>query len=76
MALVMDTGQNMKQAIAYYRVSTARQGKSGLGLEAQQAMLVRFADQESITITQAFVETQSGKHNDSRRPQPFSTGSG
>ena len=59
----------MKQAIAYYRVSTARQGKSGLGLEAQQAMLVRFADQEGITISQAFVETQSGKHDDSRRPQ-------
>ena len=27
----------MQQAIAYYRVSTARQGRSGLGLEAQQA---------------------------------------
>ena len=32
-------------------------------------MLMRFADQEGITITQAFVETQSGKHDDSRRPQ-------
>jgi DNA invertase Pin-like site-specific DNA recombinase len=59
----------MKQAIAYYRVSTARQGKSGLGLEAQQAMLARFADQEGISIVQAFVETESGKHDDSRRPQ-------
>ncbi len=58
----------MKHAIAYYRVSTARQGKSGLGLEAQQAMLVRFADQESIN-DQAFVETESGKQDDSRRPQ-------
>ena len=32
-------------------------------------MLVRFADQEGIAIAQAFVETQSGKHDDSRRPQ-------
>jgi DNA invertase Pin-like site-specific DNA recombinase len=59
----------MKKAIAYYRVSTARQGRSGLGLEAQQAMLMRFAEQESITISQAFVESESGKHDDSRRPQ-------
>jgi DNA invertase Pin-like site-specific DNA recombinase len=36
----------MKTAIAYTRVSTARQGRSGLGLEAQQAALARFAEAE------------------------------
>src|SRR5262245_33952823 len=59
----------MKQAIAYYRVSTVRQGRSGLGLDAQQAMAERFADQEGFRIAQAFVETESAKHDDSRRPQ-------
>jgi DNA invertase Pin-like site-specific DNA recombinase len=62
-------GSTMKQGIAYYRVSTARQGKSGLGLEAQQAMLVRFAEQEGFHIAQQFIEAESGKHDDSRRPQ-------
>ena len=32
-------------------------------------MLMRFADQEGISISQAFVETESGKHDDSRRAQ-------
>jgi hypothetical protein len=36
----------MKPAIAHTRASTAQQGKSGLGLEAQQAALVRFAEAE------------------------------
>jgi DNA invertase Pin-like site-specific DNA recombinase len=58
-----------KIAIAYYRVSTARQGRSGLGLEAQQAMLERFAAEHGYSITQAFIETQSGKHDDDRRPE-------
>lgn len=32
-------------------------------------MLVRFAEQEGIEIAQQFIETESGKHDDSRRPQ-------
>ena len=36
----------MKTAVAYIRVSTDRQGKSGLGLGAQQAALARFAEAE------------------------------
>ena len=36
----------MKSAIAYTRVSTDKQGRSGLGLEAQMAALVRFAEAE------------------------------
>jgi DNA invertase Pin-like site-specific DNA recombinase len=54
--------------IAYTRVSTARQGKSGLGLEAQQTALARFAEAEGFDIVQAFSETESGKHDDDRRP--------
>ena len=59
----------MKNSIAYIRVSTQKQGKSGLGLEAQQAMIQRFADQEGLQIVQTFTEVQSGKDDDQRRPQ-------
>jgi DNA invertase Pin-like site-specific DNA recombinase len=59
----------MKTAIAYIRVSTQKQGKSGLGLEAQQALIQRFADQEGFQIVQSFTEVQSGKDDDQKRPQ-------
>jgi DNA invertase Pin-like site-specific DNA recombinase len=58
----------MRPAVAYIRVSTARQGKSGLGLEAQQAALARFAELEEFEIVQTFSETESGKHDDDKRP--------
>jgi DNA invertase Pin-like site-specific DNA recombinase len=59
----------MKTAIACIRVSTHKQGKSGLGLEAQQALIERFADQEGLQIVQSFTEVQSGKDDDQKRPQ-------
>jgi DNA invertase Pin-like site-specific DNA recombinase len=57
----------MRPAIAYIRVSTARQGKSGLGLEAQQAALAKFAEAEAFEILQTFTETESGA--DDSRPE-------
>ena len=57
----------MKSAIAYIRVSTQKQGKSGLGLEAQQALIQRFADQEGFQIAQTFTEVQSGKDSPNGR---------
>lgn len=59
----------MKPSIAYIRVSTGKQGKSGLGLEAQQATVQRFAAQEGFEIVQTFTEVQSGKDDDQGRPQ-------
>jgi DNA invertase Pin-like site-specific DNA recombinase len=61
----------MKTAIAYVRVSTAQQGKSGLGLEAQQAALARFAEAEGYNLLQTFEEVETGKGADAldRRPQ-------
>lgn len=53
----------MTKYIAYFRVSTERQGQSGLGLEAQQAAVKQYAD----SITHSFTEIESGKHDD--RPQ-------
>ena len=61
----------MKPVIAYIRVSTAKQGKSGLGLEAQHAALARFAAAEGFEIAAEHVEIETGKGSDAldRRPQ-------
>jgi DNA invertase Pin-like site-specific DNA recombinase len=61
----------MQHAVAYYRVSTARQGRSGLGIEAQRAAVARFAESEDLTLTAEFVEAETGKGADAldRRPQ-------
>ena len=61
----------MTSAVAYCRVSTARQGKSGLGLEAQKAAVQRFAEAEGITLIAEYVEIETGKGADAldRRPQ-------
>jgi DNA invertase Pin-like site-specific DNA recombinase len=58
----------MKRAIGYIRVSTAKLGKSGLGLEAQQQVLRRFADAEGIELVDVLVEVESAKHDASKRP--------
>ena len=52
--------------VAYFRVSTARQGQSGLGLEAQQAAVRNFLRPESVLVA-SFVEIESGRKNS--RPQ-------
>jgi DNA invertase Pin-like site-specific DNA recombinase len=59
-------GENMRDAIAYIRVSTAKQGRSGLGLEAQQAALARFAEAEGFRFVQTFSEAESAA-DDKRR---------
>jgi DNA invertase Pin-like site-specific DNA recombinase len=51
----------MKTAVAYTRVSTAEQGRSGLGLEAQRAAIEVFAEREGIAIQAWYSECQSGK---------------
>ncbi|SRR6266567_3334772 len=58
----------MTPAVAYIRVSTQKQGKSGLGLEAQQAALARFAEAEGFEFSETFTETESGKHDETHRP--------
>jgi DNA invertase Pin-like site-specific DNA recombinase len=61
----------MSNAVAYYRVSTQRQHRSGLGIEAQRAAVTRFGEVEGITIIGEFVEAETGKGSDAldRRPQ-------
>ncbi|MBO3273260.1 recombinase family protein [Hymenobacter defluvii] len=55
-----------KQYVPYYRVSTLKQGQSGLGLEAQRHAVHAFAPQPGQLIGE-FVEVESGKRN--QRPQ-------
>ncbi|MDO9712440.1 recombinase family protein [Paracraurococcus lichenis] len=53
--------------IAYFRVSTEKQGRSGLGLEAQRAAVERHVQAAGGTIMAEFVEVESGKRSD--RPE-------
>lgn len=61
----------MKAAIAYVRVSTDKQGKSGLGLEAQRQMIRDFADREGFSVQVEFQEVETGKGFEvlDKRPQ-------
>lgn len=60
-----------KSLIAYIRVSTSAQGKSGLGLEAQRDNIRRFAETEGYEIVAEYCEVETGKGSDAldRRPQ-------
>lgn len=53
--------------VAYYRVSTAKQGRSGLGLEAQQAAVRDYLNGGAWQLVAEFTEVESGKRSD--RPQ-------
>src|SRR5260370_42672370 len=61
----------MAKAVAYGRVSTQRQGRSGLGSEAQKAAVQRFAEAEGIKLIDEHVEIETGKGADAldRRPK-------
>ena len=50
--------------VAYYRVSTQKQGKSGLGLEGQRAAIQAFAKANDGQIVKEFTEVETGKRAD------------
>ncbi len=49
--------------VAYHRVSTAKQGQSGLGLEAQQRATEEYSRSIGGKVIASFTEVESGKHN-------------
>jgi DNA invertase Pin-like site-specific DNA recombinase len=57
--------------VAYYRVSTQTQGRSGLGLEAQRKAVTQFAGNEFLEVVDEFIEVETGKGADAldKRPQ-------
>lgn len=61
----------MDKIIAYLRVSTGKQGKSGLGIEAQREAIARFAAAEGAEVAGEYVEVETGKGADAldRRPK-------
>jgi DNA invertase Pin-like site-specific DNA recombinase len=61
----------MRQIVSYIRVSTGKQGASGLGIEAQREAIARFAAAEGCEILAEVVEIETGKGCDAldRRPK-------
>lgn len=53
----------MARYVAYFRVSTEKQGKSGLGLAAQHSLIERFLSDGDQVIAE-YVEVQSGKNDE------------
>jgi len=53
--------------VAYYRVSTDRQGRTALGIDAQKEKVKAFLDGGRWQLVKSFTETESGKRSD--RPE-------
>ena len=60
----LKNGPKMQPVVAYYRVSTERQGRSGLGLDAQRERCAAFAAQNGMQVVEAFTEVETGKGAD------------
>lgn len=59
----------MPEVVGYARVSTDKQGQSGLGLEAQEECFRRYAEDVGGRVIKVYVEVETGKGMDPDRPQ-------
>lgn len=57
-------------AVAYLRVSTSEQGRSGLGLEAQRDAIERFTAAEGLAVSKWFTEVETGKGHNAMERRP------
>lgn len=57
------------KSVSYFRVSTTRQGESGLGLDAQRDVVRRFVSTHGMETIGEFTEVESGKKTAADRPQ-------
>jgi DNA invertase Pin-like site-specific DNA recombinase len=60
----------MPEIVSYLRVSTGRQGRSGLGLEAQREAIWRFCESNGLSLAGEHVEVESGKGTDALDTRP------
>jgi DNA invertase Pin-like site-specific DNA recombinase len=56
--------KGIDKIVAYYRVSTRKQGESGLGLDAQRKAVLDLARQHGAKVIAEFTEVESGKRSD------------
>ena len=63
----------MGPVVSYIRVSTGKQGQSGLGMEAQREAIFRFDTAEGLEVLAEFVEVESGKGSDALDRRPMLT---
>src|ERR1700678_1802664 len=63
----MDSHHSQPEYVAYYRVSTDRQGRSGLGLDAQKYAVQTYLSRSGGVLRAAFTEIQSGRDDDRRQ---------
>jgi DNA invertase Pin-like site-specific DNA recombinase len=61
----------MERFVGYYRVSTSKQGRSGLGLDAQRAAVRGFVESRGGTLLEEYTEVETGKGSNALdlRPQ-------
>lgn len=52
-----------QKIVSYIRVSTDKQGRSGLGLEAQRAAIAAYAQSTNATVIEEYQEVESGRNN-------------
>src|SRR6266853_920301 len=64
---VTDLPRMSRQFVAYYRVSTDRQGRSGLGLDAQREAVFRHLASQAGDLIGEFCEVESGRRSDRPR---------
>ncbi|MEY9109322.1 DNA invertase Pin-like site-specific DNA recombinase [Bradyrhizobium yuanmingense] len=53
-----------RRFVLYYRVSTPRQGRSGLGLDAQKAAVANYLGEDGVAVVAEFTEIESGRRDD------------
>jgi len=61
--------QATPEYVAYYRVSTSKQGETGLGMQAQEACVESYAQFSRAKIIARYTEVESGTRSDEDRPE-------